>query len=55
MARNQEPMNDEEIEAFENAMDEQGEDLREALANDLGGDPDDYRAGQTAVTDGGED
>lgn len=48
-------MNDEEIEAFEEAMDKQGEDLREALTEDLGGDTDDYRAGRTAVTDGGED
>lgn len=55
MARNQEPMTDEEIEAFEEVMDEQGENFREALADDLGGDADDYRAGQTAVTDGGED
>jgi hypothetical protein len=45
-------MTDEELEAFEDAMDEQAEDLREALAEDLGGDPDDYR--KRPVADGGE-
>lgn len=46
-------MTDEELEEFQEAMEEQGEELREALAEDLGGDPEDYRAGQT-VADGGE-
>ena len=41
MARNQEP----EIEALREEMEEQGEELREALADDLGGEP---------VADGGE-
>ena len=52
MARDQEPMTDEELEEFEDAMDEQGEELREALAEDLGGDPDDHR--KRPVADGGE-
>ena len=52
MARDQEPMTDEGIEEFEEAMDEQAEELREALAEDLGGDPEDYR--KRPVADGGE-
>jgi hypothetical protein len=47
MARNQEqsdrPLTDEEIEAFREAMDEQSDDLHEALADDLGGEPEDYQ------------
>jgi hypothetical protein len=45
-------MTDEEIEEFEEAMDEQAEELREALAEDLGGDPEDYQ--KRLVADGGE-
>jgi isopenicillin N synthase-like dioxygenase len=45
-------MTDEELEEFEDAMEKQGEELREALAEDLGGDPDDYR--KRPVADGGE-
>ncbi|MEF8777158.1 MAG: hypothetical protein V5A43_11755 [Haloarculaceae archaeon] len=45
-------MTDEEFDAFEDAMERQGEDLREALAEDLGGDPEDYRT--RPVADGGE-
>lgn len=45
-------MTDEEIAAFEAAMDEQAEQLREALAEDLGGDPGDYR--RKTVADGGD-
>ena len=45
-------MTDEELAAFQTAMDEQGEALREALAEDLGGDPDDYR--ERPVAYGGE-
>ena len=44
-------MTDDELEAFENAMDEQAEELRETLAEDLGGDPEEYR--QRPVADGG--
>ena len=36
-------MTDEELEEFQKAMEEQGEELRESLAEDLGGDLEDYR------------
>jgi hypothetical protein len=42
MPRNQGPMTDEELEALRDGMEKQGEALREALAEGLGGDPDDY-------------
>lgn len=45
-------MTDEELEEFQDEMEKQGEELREALAEDLGRDPDDYR--QRPVADGGE-
>jgi hypothetical protein len=61
MARNQEPVSEEEIDALQEEMDEQREDIRKALAEDLGGEPEDYdaeeylndRAGEP-VADGGE-
>jgi len=61
MARNQDPVSEDEIEALREEMDEQREDIREALAEDLGGEPEDYnaeeylndRAGEP-VADGGE-
>jgi isopenicillin N synthase-like dioxygenase len=45
-------MTDEELEEFRNEMERQGEKLREALAEDLGGDPEDYQ--ERPITDGGE-
>ena len=45
-------MTDEELDAFEDAMERQGEDLHEALATDLGGGAEDYRT--RPVADGGE-
>lgn len=48
-------MSDTEFEAFEQAMIEQAEGLCEALAADLGGEPEDYRPGQERVVDGGEE
>jgi isopenicillin N synthase-like dioxygenase len=45
-------MTDEALEAFQDEMEKQGEELREALAEDLGGDPEDYR--KRPVADGGE-
>jgi succinate dehydrogenase flavin-adding protein (antitoxin of CptAB toxin-antitoxin module) len=45
-------MTDEELEEFEAAMEEQDEELREALAEHPGGAPDDYRT--RPVADGGE-
>lgn len=61
MARNKEPVNDEEVKALRKEMSEQREEIREALAEDLGGEPEDYdaerylndRAGEP-VADGGE-
>ena len=52
MARDQEPMTDDELAEFKQAMDEQAEQLREDLAEDLGGEPEDYR--RHPVADGGE-
>lgn len=52
MARDQEPVTDEELEEFQEAMREKGEELREALADNLGGDPEDYRVGETLVAEG---
>jgi len=52
MARNQEPLTDEEIAEFKEKMDEGSEEIREDLAEDFGGDPDDYR--HQPVADGGE-
>jgi hypothetical protein len=45
-------MTDEELEELRDEMEKQGEELREALAEDLGGDPDEYRT--RPVADGGE-
>jgi hypothetical protein len=61
MARDQEPVSEEEIQALQEEMDDQREEIREALAEDLGGEPEDYdaekylsdRAGEP-VADGGE-
>ena len=61
MARDQEPVSEEEIQALQEEMDDQSEEIREALAEDLGGEPEDYdaekylsdRAGEP-VADGGE-
>jgi len=61
MARNQEPVSEDEIEALREEMNEQREDIREALAEDLGREPEDYDAEKylndhagEPVTDGGE-
>ncbi|SMP17879.1 hypothetical protein [Halobellus salinus] len=42
MPRDQGSVTDQELEALRDGMAKQGEALREALAEDLGGDPDDY-------------
>jgi hypothetical protein len=52
MARDQEPLTDEQLAEFKAKMDERSEEIREDLAEDLGGDPDDYR--HQPVADGGE-
>lgn len=54
MARDTEPMTEAEFEALRAAMEEQREALHEALAEDLGGDPEDYRVDTEPVPDGGE-
>ena len=61
MARDQEPVSEEEIQALHEEMDGQREEIREALADDLGGEPEDYDAGKylsdragEPVADGGE-
>jgi hypothetical protein len=44
MARDQEPVTEDEIRALREEMDAQREEVREALAEDLGGAPEDYDA-----------
>jgi len=44
MARDQEPVRDEEFAAATHRLDELREQVREVLAVDLGGDPEDYNA-----------
>jgi hypothetical protein len=61
MARDREPVSEEELEALRKEMSDQREAIREALATDLGGTPEDYdaevylndRAGEP-VADGAE-
>lgn len=55
MARDKQPVTHAEIDALREKMGEQREDIREPLAEDLGGEPEDYRAGQEPVPDGGEE
>ena len=56
MARDEsiEPLTDDEIAAFQQAMDEQREEILQALAEELGGDPEDYRAGARRSVDASE-
>ena len=58
MARDQEPVSEEELEAAKQQLDELRERVREDLAADLGGDPEDYNADtyhvDEPVADGGE-
>ena len=61
MARDQEPVSEGEIELLREEMAEQREEVRETLAEDVGGDPEDYdaekylgdRAGEP-MADGGD-
>jgi hypothetical protein len=46
MARDQEPVSEEEIQTLQEEMDDQREEIREALAEDLGWEPEDYDAGK---------
>ena len=54
MARDQEPLSEEELAAFGEDMQRQAREIREALAEDLGGEPEDYRVDRITATDGGE-
>lgn len=56
MARDRtlEPLTDEEVAAFQRAMDDQREEILRALAEDLGGDPEDYRVGSRRSVDARE-
>lgn len=52
MAQNQEPLTDEQLAELKEKMEETSEEIREDLADDFGGGPDDYR--HQPVADGGE-
>lgn len=47
-------MTDEEFERLRADIEELREEPRRALAEDLGGDPEDYRVGAELASDGGE-
>lgn len=47
-------MTDDDVEALREDIDEQREEIRRLLADELGGDPDDYRADAQPVADRGE-
>lgn len=53
MPRDQEPVTDAEIEALREKMGDQREEILVALAEDLGGDPDDYRVRDRDIRSGG--
>lgn len=55
MARDREPMTDDEFEALKEAMDDQRDKLRETLAADSGDEPDDDCAGAEQTDDGDGD
>ena len=54
MVRDHDPMTDEQLAAARDEMQDLREEVREALAEDLGGDPEDYRTDR-AVADGGDE
>jgi len=54
MARDQEPMTDDELAAAKESLEELRVQVREDLAEDLGGDPEDYNATRQPVPDGGD-
>ena len=54
MARNQEPMTDEELAEAKENLEALREQVREDLAEDLGGPPEDYDATRQLVSDGGD-
>ena len=50
-----EPMTDQELAAFKEEMAEQREQLHEALAEDLGGEPEDYRVDRSEIQTPGDE
>ena len=50
-----EPMSEEELAAFKEEMAKQREQLHEALAEDLGGDPEDYRVDRSEIPTPGDE
>ena len=54
MARDQEPVTDEQLEEASERIQDQREDVREDLAAELGGNPDDYRADEYQPEEGDE-
>ena len=58
MARDQEPVSEEELKAAKQRLNELREQVREDLVADLGGDPEDYNADtyhlDESVADSGE-
>ena len=54
MSRDQDPMTDKEFAERKESLEELREQVREDLAKDLGGDPEDYDATRQPVPYGGE-
>jgi len=54
MARDEQPMTDEELEDSKDEIHDLFAEVREDLAEDLGGEPEDYRADRTAADGSGE-
>lgn len=52
MVRDQDPMTEEEIRQAEEEVHYLFDDVRDTLANDLGGDSEDYRADRQLADDG---
>lgn len=55
MARDQEPISEADFERLREDLEELREETAEALAEDLGGDPEDQYVGEEPVPDGGEE
>ncbi len=48
-------MSEDDFERLREDMEEQGRELRESLADSLGGEPEDYRVDRLTATDGGDE
>ena len=55
MARNQEPMTDKELAEAKESLEDLREQVREDLAEDLGGAPEDYDATRQPVPDSADE